>query len=86
MGGPFFFFRPASAAAAGPSLELAFGAAADDLTAGTAETPSGIVFETKIAQGCSKLLSKFNPLIGILSQNAGPSRAIRTNPVRTTFE
>jgi hypothetical protein len=39
----------------------------------------------KIAQGWPKSRAKCRPLIGILWQKAGPSRAIRANPVRLSF-
>jgi hypothetical protein len=43
-------------------------------------------FETKISQSWSGSRAKLRPLIGSLSQNARPSRAIRASPVRLTFE
>ena len=40
---------------------------------------------TKFAQGWPKSRAKFRPLVGILTQKAGPSREIWANPVKITF-
>ena len=49
----------------------------------------GVLRRTRIAQGWprvwpAKAWAKFGPLLGILNQNAGPRRTIRTSPVEIT--
>ena len=44
--------------------------------------PSRYALQTQIAQGWPKSWAKCTPLIGIITQNTGPSRAIWANPVK----